>query len=257
MCAGVFSACTSGPMDVDEKYFLVARNDQGDANYYRVRISGATRVGDAKFRQGWYPADAVDAVFGELSAENEGKALATETRLRSQLDDAFVAAQEQYLKAALASDPPPDPDVLRAKLEVFNNIRKLPPPPREGADRTTFIEYNPRAGLELRRSGQKPVMILSSDPDEIINKIVNVAEDAKTQELWYGMSEVLKARELAKTASEVARQEVLAESQDAMGVYLRNLQQELATAATGSQDATRSDLLAKLNAVIALMQSQP
>ncbi len=62
-------ACTTGPMDVREVRYWAVSNGK-ETNYYRLRVTGATRLGVAGYKSGWFPARAVDRLFGDVSSDD-------------------------------------------------------------------------------------------------------------------------------------------------------------------------------------------
>jgi hypothetical protein len=55
------SGCTTGPLKVEEVYYLAATNGK-DTNYYRITVKAGTQLGVAEYRAGMFPASAVDAL---------------------------------------------------------------------------------------------------------------------------------------------------------------------------------------------------
>ena len=105
-------------MDISERYYLGASN--GDSRvYYRVTITGQTRLGVSEFRQGWFPAYAVDALFGDVSAE-AAKQQTVRDEMRSQIDEAMLLARKSYLDHAVS------PDTTDEDLQKYlNAIRRV------------------------------------------------------------------------------------------------------------------------------------
>lgn len=185
------AACSSGPMTVQETYFLRASNGL-DTAYLRVKVTAKTRLGDAEFRQGWFPDYAVDELFGDLSEESQGEALLTRNKLRKRINDKIVKAYDNYLKEAI--DPNADEERLQRLMNARKRILLAPVPGPAGLEQVETIEYNTAADIVLRRSGHKLVFVLSNNPDAIIMQMAAFAESAKTE------AAVLKMRDLVAGA---------------------------------------------------------
>lgn len=187
-------------MEVRETHYLAVPSGE-NVNYYRLRVNAQTYFSDAGYHSGWYSADAVDSLFGDVSEAGATEALKTRNEIKSAIDQKFLEVTGAYLKAA--GDPSTKPEALQRLLEARRAVRAtasamtpLPPTAVE-------MEYNPEDGLWLRRAGQKLVFVLSGNPDDVIAVITNFAEQQKT-----GV-EVLKLADIigARAANEVAASE--------------------------------------------------
>ncbi len=255
------AGCSSGPMDIQETYYLKEVNGRNDANFYRIRIEGSSRLGVAEFRQGWHPAEAVDALFGDVSQAGAARALTTREDLRQQIDDALVRAQDKYLTAA--ADIATTPEVLSQHLEAIRRIRMAPLDvtiPRR--DDVQFMEYNPRRDLITAHDGQKLVMLLSSNPEDIITKLADLSEDTKTEQIFNKFTDVIAAqtRKEKQEAKPVTPQAVAAAraKADVRDQATANLIKQMDAAVTSiTADRKKEHVLAEIDALQSVLRSFP
>ncbi|MBL8999619.1 MAG: hypothetical protein JNK25_00620 [Phycisphaerae bacterium] len=243
--AAVLCGCQAGTMSIDEKCYLAAYDPQtGDANYYRLTIKGKTTLGVAKFRQGWYPSEAVDAVLSGKTQEFNGSDLQAQRDIRAQLITAYKAAHESYL--TVAQDPASTNEEVEQALRALMNIRRMPT--ISNSPDAQFIEYNPRAGIEINREGQKPVIFLCSNPDDIIKAIRDVTVNATTDALISDVAGVIAQREQRQHAQLLAGSAQAAADDAAILAYIDALNTSLANG-----DARR--IAADLEALARLLRS--
>lgn len=240
------AACSSGPLKVNERYYLAASDRRGEnINYYRITIRGSTALSVADFRQGWYPADALDAVFGDVSAESEPSALATKRALAAQIDQALIAIRQKIADELTASNGIPD-------MENFERVEKLRKAERElrirardqrDTDELVTIEYDPAGPLVTRRAGEKLIFVLSANPDEILQNIAGFAEEQKTQLEIANFSRIVASafsrnadRKLAEVQQIELSDQLIANQVDA-------------TLSSVQQDVSQQNVLAQLRAL--------
>lgn len=89
------AGCTTNSK-VNETHYFSAHRADGSSNIFRVRIEAESQDMESTFQAGSFPAEAVDAVFGEVSADT------SPTKERDQLKRAVNVAAEKY--AALFTD---------------------------------------------------------------------------------------------------------------------------------------------------------
>lgn len=171
------AACTSGPLNVSEQYYLVAENDES-RNYYRITVEVDTMLSEAQFRQGWYPEFAVDQLFGAPTAENAGEGVKTREELKKLQNAALIELRRQYIEELKNGR---DKDKLTDILQAQARLRLSPTELNGSLSETVVSEYNPGSSLVTRRDGEKLVLFLSANPDEIIQKIKSISDQAKTQ----------------------------------------------------------------------------
>jgi len=242
--------CSAGPMDISERYLIGAANGT-DRVYYRVTLNAKTRMGESEFRQGWFPAEVVDQLFGEVSDQNT-QANAVRDEIRQQLDQALIEARRAYLAEALKHDA--DPDKLKALSDAIRRVRQTPTDFDRADDHTTtVIEYNPGADLITRHDGQKQVMVLSSNPDEIMNDLSQIAGDSDTRQVFDKFSAIVAVDQRARLAGRSAQADARRKLGIAVNAELEQLRQWLETG-----QRNREQVLARLDAVLsALEASEP
>lgn len=249
--------CSAGPMDISERSYLGACN--GDSRvYYRVTITGKTKFGVSEFRQGWFPADAVDALFGDVSAE-AAKERTVRDELRSQIDEAMLLASKNYL--ARAVDPCTTPEELQKALDAVRRVRLTARDSAEGLDGAVVMEYQPNRDLVIRHSDEKLVLVLSSNPDEIINQLAQLSESAKTEETINKFVQVLAFRERQDREKETqeriaasAKLDVLAADNGGFDQVVSGRIGELASAIDGGE-SERDKLLGQVNGLVNMLRA--
>ena len=170
-------ACTTAPMEVRETHYYAVTNGT-TTNYFRLRVHADTRLGKSEYRSGWFPADAVESLFGEVRSEDSADALAA----RREIEALIRAAVQQTTSAWLeeAKDPTADLDRLKALMEARRRVLAYPTSVGEPFPGSWEVEYNPARGVFIQHADEKLVFILSSDPDDVVNGIVQIAEDDRT-----------------------------------------------------------------------------
>jgi hypothetical protein len=242
----VLGGCSLGPLEVSERYYLAATNGRETA-YFRVRVNAETFLSKSEFRQGWFPARAVDALFGDVSDEGGGKALTVREKLRAQIDDAVLKTTTQYLEAAV--DPNTPADRILKLLETRNRVLLTPSPSLGPSRQAQLIEYDPKRGLTTLRSDEKLVFVLSANPDEVIGNIANFAEQERTEQTIQKFTEVL----VQNSRKEVATKEATAEVEgSADKLVAGQIEIALKTLQAG---VTRDEAMQQVGALIHLLQS--
>ena len=182
LLCGLLFGCTDGPLTIQERYYLNVTDDW-NTNHYRITVTAQTQLSKAEFRQGWYPEDAVDALFGNVSEEAGIEHLRTERTLRENINKTLIELEKKYhstlLNEELSQNEKKEKidDIRKARSDLF----RVPIPDTPENAETRTIEYDPAENLITRRSGQKLIFILSADPDKIIEDIAEFAESEKTQ----------------------------------------------------------------------------
>lgn len=250
--AAILAACTQGPMRVDERYYL-GTNDGTNTNYFRITVKGDTELGKATFRQGWYDAYAVDALMGDSVGTDQGmQALASQT-IQKKIDEGAIELNKQFVEALTKGDT--KPETLKVLLERQQQLRLMPTRSMGKIAGTRTIEYNPSAGLATAREGKKLVMILSSDPNDVIAGIAAFAEEQKTQAAVQELSAVAaQAVRPAATAKFAAKQA----SSDVGGADDKLLAAQLVSSynTIGKLDAAtkKTDIAGEIAALAALVE---
>ncbi len=246
------AGCGTGPMNISERSYLGACNGECRV-YYRVTITGKTQLGACEFRQGWFPASAVDALFGDVSADT-AKQQTVRDELRRQIDEALLLANKNYL--AQAVDPKATPEDLKKCLDAIRRVRLTAEDSAEGLDGAVVMEYQPNRDLVIRHSDEKLVLVLSSNPDEIITQLAQLSESERTEETINKFVEVLAFRENRdrekqteeKTAASSKLDVRAADSSGFDGVISGRLADLAAAIEQG--EANRDKLLGRVNGLI-------
>ncbi len=198
-------SCSLGQMDVRETHYYAVPGEN-NTNYYRLNVTAKTILGDAEYRSGYFPANAVDNLFGDVSAEGGAKALEAKRELEKQIRDSLVQVNAEY--QAKARDPETTEQELDKLLEARRRVLAYPRWNPEVLRDTIEIDYNPSKGIAIRRADEKLVFVLSSNPDEVVGKIVNFAESDKTVYSINQFSQVIAQRSRNEIAAQEATGEV-------------------------------------------------
>ena len=127
------------------------------ANYYRVRVLVFGENGRVDYRSGWYDANAVDDLFGNISSQhNERSLIAAEQRR------AIQQTYARYVEALLADSP--NQTVIDTRRQAYDAARG-------GISGVATL-----GGSPLDHTNHKFVMILSNDPSDVIAAIQGKVE---------------------------------------------------------------------------------
>lgn len=198
----LLTGCSLGRMTIDQVFYLAVPSADGDdVNYYRITVNAHTLLAKSDYRSGWYPAEAVDSVFGDVSESGSIEQLKTQEALKKSINDKVLATTQAYLDAA--ADPNTDPARLQKLLMAQQNILAVPLAEALQLENAIAMEYNPKQGLVTAHAGEKLVFVLSADPDEVIANISNFAEHQRTGLAVSKLADVISQR----VAGEVAELE--------------------------------------------------
>lgn len=207
----LLSGCI-GPMWVHEKYYMMV--PEGDECVcYRVTVSGATVLGEARFVEGRYPAKAVDALYGEVSKPTAPEGDTNEKRASRGPDEAG----------------------------------------KDGAG-----TERPEQGRAQRESGQeaaegqeeeKLVLVVSNDPDRIIEQIRRTSRAQQTQNLFDGFAEAAMAEQLGTLDTQMQRLEAVRRADVRIAGQIA-----VANNALGGE-ATRGRAQAEVDALLSILRS--
>jgi hypothetical protein len=202
---GLCVSCSTGSMEVKEMHYYAVPGDY-NTNYFRLRVNAETQLGDAEYRSGFFPANAVDSLFGDVSSEGGAQALETRRTLEKQIQDSLVAVNNQYQEKA--RDPETSLIEIDKLLEARRRVLTYPVGNAKDLRDAIEIDYNPSKGLAIRRSDEKQVFVLSSNPDEVVGKISNFAESDKTVYSINQFAKVIAQRSRNDIAARQATEEV-------------------------------------------------
>ena len=141
------------------------------------------------------------------------EALEAKRILEAQIRDSLIQVNAKYQEKA--RDPDTSEQELDKLLQARRRILAYPRWQPEVLRDTIEIDYNPSKGIAIRRSDEKLVFILSSNPDEVVGKITNFAESDKT---------VYSINQFAQVIAQRSRNDIAAqEATEAVNVKIDNL----------------------------------
>jgi len=244
----VLSVSGCGNMLIEEVYYLAVPGEN-NTNYYRIRVEAEARQGVAEYRAGWFPAETVDQLYGGSLEPDSAAAYRTREDLRGMYDEAIKQTMEGYLSAA--KDPNASPEVIGNWLKASRRVRSaasdgvaLPPGAIE-------VEYDPAASLTLRHSGEKLVLMLSSDPSKVIEAMKNFTQSEKT-----GAS-VLRLADLVKQQAGNRVVEAEAENSTSRKIDLQiasQLDELITLLESGGKSLNRRSLLSEISATLQFVE---
>lgn len=198
-----------GTMVVEETYYY-AVEDETNTNVYRLKIEAKTVLGDAKYREGFFPTQAVDRAFGAVGDNSGNEDLKFQETLKAQIRDATLHTTREYLNIAKNKDSS-DEDILKA-LNARRMILAYPALNVGLSGNARIIEFNPAKSTVIRNSDSKMVFVLSSNPDTVIGNIKNFAESDQTALAVSRLAQVTSQRTRNEVTEEEATLQVIGES---------------------------------------------
>lgn len=205
-----------------KKEVFAAYGDDGRAMYYRINLEGSGYNGEVDYRAGWFDAQAVENLFGDV-----GAAASIQTELAKKHRESLDKALAAYLKAL--EDNTKD-EIADRKKNFESALEAITGVAPAGGDRVATLDY----------SGKKFVMILSTNPDQIIAAI-----NGRVQKngLVEAIGAKLRESESDKAGAREADGRIL--SQEVKGLITA-----LASAETGVSTASPAELSAQLSAIV-------
>jgi hypothetical protein len=188
-------------MRIQETHYYAISNGS-NTNYYRLQVLAVTVLGESDYRSGWFPESAVDALFGDVTAEGGTEAARTRAELESVLNEKLKAAWTAWLEEAVK--PNAEPAKLASLLAALRRVRAAPGRTIELPDGAIEMEWDPAKGLILNHRDQKLVFILASDPNAVVGKIASFAENERTALAVEDLSLIISERVLNEVASKEA-----------------------------------------------------
>jgi hypothetical protein len=188
-----------GTMKIRETHYY-AVEDENNTNVYRLKITAKSVLGEAKYQSGYFPASAVDRVFGDIKGSGGTGELQIHEALTTEIRNATLSTTQNYLQ--VASDPDSTDEDIQKALNVRRNILAYPSLSTELPMDARIIDYNPGLGIVLKNSDSKMVFVFSSNPDNVIGNIKNFAESDQT---------ALAVSRLAQVTSQQTRNDVAEE----------------------------------------------
>ncbi|MFT5547751.1 hypothetical protein [Rheinheimera aquimaris] len=246
-CAFVFALTLTrcAGMDVQEVYYVAVPSGD-NTNYYRVRVQASAKLGDANYDAAWFSAHSVDALYGDVSTSNAAESLNVENAMRSALNEELEKAYKAYL--TVAASPTATNAELATWMQVLKRLRAMPGSMTPLPTGAIEIEYNPVENLITRRAGQKLVMVMSSDPTQVINGIKGFSQSTETSASVLKLTDVLQQQQ--KNLSDKEQAEI-ASATDNFTLIARQLNLALESAATAEQD----ELLRRVISLLTVAES--
>lgn len=237
--------CSLGMTKIDHSHYLAVPSEK-NVNYFRIRVTGRTKLGKTSYRSGWYPAAAVDSLYGDASQSGASAAYKLEEDLKSKINDKILATADGYLNAA--ADPKADPGLLEAWLAAQRRVRAFPGDEVPLPNGAVEIEYQPGANLALRHSGEKLIFVLSSDPDEVIGAISNFSQNVETGATVLRLADVIRQRSVDEVAATEARNAARGKTNEVLVQRIDSLQ-------AVTEKATRTELTREIESLRILLEN--
>jgi hypothetical protein len=233
-------------MDISERHYFAVPNGQ-NTNYYRLRVEASARLGDAGYRSGWFPADAVDYAFGNVSEAGGTEALATRNRIKEQINQKVLETNQAWLNEA--AKPGANIGDLERLQSARRRILAYPSlgPPFPG---TFEIEYNPAKGVYTRFADDKLIFVLSSNPDQVIQNIAGFAESRETVLAIDRLAGVISQR----ARNEIAAAETIEETNKRIDAIIFE-QIELALKVAEDSNTTSTTAIREINTLLIMLDS--
>jgi len=195
------SATSCGTMKVDEThYYSIPSKDSDNVNIFRLHITGKTVLSDAKYKSGWYPTNAVDSLFGNVTSNGDTGDLQARQEIETLYRGAMVQATKSYMAVAL--DSASTHAEIEDAMQVRRRVLYYPTLTEGGSGSSIIVDYNPSKSVAERHANDKLVFMLSANPDAVVGNITNFAESDKTS---------LAVSHLAQVMSQRVRNDVIAD----------------------------------------------
>lgn len=232
-------------MDVQEVYYVAVPSGD-NTNYYRVRVQANAKLGDANYDAAWFSAHSVDALYGDVTTSNAAESLNVENAIRSTLNDELKKAYTAYL--TVAASPNATNADLAIWMQVLKRLRAMPGSATALPTGAIEMEYNPAENLITRRAGQKLVMVLSSDPTQVINGIKGFSQSTETSASVLRLTDVLQQQQQNLSTKEQA--EI-----DAATDNFSLISKQLDLALNNAEAAEQDELLRRVISLLTIAES--
>ena len=238
---------SSGPMDLQEVSYLAVPSGN-NINFYRITVIGDTDYGESNYNSGWFPAEAVDQLYGSSSDTNAGDVIKTQEDIQRLYNSAILETTRNYLDAAKNHNK--SEAVIQKHLIAQRRVRAIAGDGIELPEGAVEVEYDPSRNLVVRHTGQKRVFVLASDPDKVINSISRFAGDQKTSATVLRLADVV--RQQNQNSVDEANAQIAVEQQtNSLIVSQINAALEKLKDANLSQ----ADLLTEVEALVLLVEN--
>ena len=239
----LFWGCAS--MDVQETYYVAVPSGK-NTNYYRIRITGRALMGDAQYDAAWFSSNTIDNLYSNVTNSNAAESINLEKSIKQGLTKQYEKTHKAYLIAA--ANPQTSDAEITQWMKILRRLRAAPssktPLPAGGLE----LEFNPLENLITRRSGQKLVMVLSSNPGTVINEIKGFAEADKTSAAILRMAKVVEENRDKNNQQEVAK----VEAADGQFLLISN---QLNNAIIASENADKQQLIQQMTTLLILAEN--
>lgn len=241
----LFTLSGCAGMDVQEAYYVAVPSGD-NTNYYRVRVSANAENGNASYNAAWFSAYSVDSLYSDVSTTGAAAQLNVEKDIRETLNSEIKKAYESYLQAA--AEPTNSNAEIEQWLNVLKRLRALPGSATSLPHGAIEIEYNPAENLVTRRAGKKLVMVLSSNPDDVIKEIAGFSQSTETSASVLRLGQLIEQQQKNQASKELA--EINAASDD-FSLLANQLEQALAD----MEQAEKDELIRRLISLITLAEN--
>ena len=185
-----------GTTILKQRYYLAVPSGE-NTNYFRIDVKARTVQGVTEYRSGWFPADAVDSLYGVVD-EKGSESLKTRQELQKAINQGLRETMAAYIAEAKKENA--DLAKLERLLQARKRITAAPSQATALPNTAIEMEYDPEASLVLRRANEKLVLMLSSNPDAVVSQIANFAEGQKTSVSVSRIADVIVARGINEVA---------------------------------------------------------
>lgn len=242
----LLAGCSMGTTRVNQQYFLAVPSST-NVSYLRVRVEGESLLSVTDFRSGWFPADAVDSLYGDVSQNGATEAFRLKEQLKAKYDAAILKAQDGYLAAA--ADPKTDPAVLQSWILAERRVRATAGSDAPLPAGAIEVEYDPGRGITTAHAGEKLVLVLSSDPSSVIEAISAFSSDVQTGSTVLNLADAIRQQSSNDVAATEARNAAKARTDALISARLGVLSDLLKT------DSKRADLTRELESLRLIVET--
>ena len=200
----VLAGCSLGRTKLGSTSY-VAVPGRNNTNYFRVTVTGSSKLAVTHFKSGAFPADIVDTLYGNAGNSNLPEVYKLQEDIKKEINDALLKAWKSYLEKAI--DPAATQEVLADRLATIRRVRAAPgdgiPLPKGAVE----MEYAPERNLVLRGWGQKLVFVMSSDPNDVIGAISTFSNEVETGTTVLRLADLVQQKVVGDVVEIEARNE--------------------------------------------------
>ena len=178
-----------GQTRIHETHLLQARDAQNNIAYYRVNIKGSANLAKSDYRAGFYDAEALDAVMGEISEQ----AQPLDANFNRKRQEAVAKLQHDYYQAL--QDPNTNDEELKGYQRRFARALMAP------------YEIVEESGIEMSRPREKWAVIFSADATAVEEAMAEFVEGRDSVETVYAAVAALRRDAFIDVAATKNQQE--------------------------------------------------